>query len=354
MGYLSLQTSLTGRIVVVMTARIVVLTGYTGMQSLDLTGPMDTFAGANELIERTGREDPGYRILVTSPDGQPIRTRTGLNIVPDCSMEDVSATIDTLIVPGGDTDGVLTSPEVSDWLRSRAPESRRIASVCTGAFLLAEAGLLDGRRATTHWSQCDTFTRRYPQVDVDAAPIYVRDGNRYTSAGVCSGIDLALALVEEDLGRAAALTIARWLVMFLRRPGNQAQFSVQMAAQLADREPIREVQHWISDNLNANLSVPALAARAHTSPRHFARSFQQEVGVPPGKYVQQVRLEAARRHLEESDSSVEHIAAACGFGSTETMRRAFVDTLGAAPAEYRRRFRPATSPTLPIFEEAVP
>ncbi|WP_222851139.1 GlxA family transcriptional regulator [Phytoactinopolyspora mesophila] len=337
-----------------MAPRLIVLAGFPGVQGLDLTGPMDTFAGAHELVERTGRDDPGYQVMVASPDGRPFRTRAGLSVLPDCSLATVPVHVDTLIVPGGDTDEVMLRSDVTGWLRERAPGVRRVASVCTGAFLLAEAGLLNGRRATTHWSQCERLSRRYPQIDVDAAPIYVRDGNRYTSAGVCSGIDLALALVEEDLGRAAALTVARWLVMFLRRPGNQAQFSVQMSAQLADREPIREVQHWISDNLGADLSVPALAARAHSSPRHFARSFQQQVGVPPGQYVQQVRLEAARRHLEESDSSVEHIAAACGFGSTETMRRAFVDALGAAPAEYRRRFRPAASPTPAISDDAAP
>jgi transcriptional regulator GlxA family with amidase domain len=325
------------------TARVIALIGFPGVQSLDLIGPMDVFAGAQELIARTGRADRGYRVVVATRDGAPFRTRAGLTVVPDYALKELSTRVDTLLVPGGETDAVSVDDELVAWLRLHAPRARRIASVCTGAFVLAAAGLLDGRRATTHWSQCAELARRHPAVRVDTDPIYVRDGNRYTSAGVSSGMDLALALVEEDLGREAALTVARWLVMFLRRPGNQAQFSAQLTAQLADRSSIREVQHWLSDHLDADLSVPALAERARLSPRHFARNFRQQVGVTPGQYVLQVRLEAARRRLEESDASAEQIAAACGFGSTETMRRRFVESLGMAPAEYRRRFRTATT-----------
>jgi transcriptional regulator GlxA family with amidase domain len=217
--------------------------------------------------------------------------------------------------------------------------------VCAGAFLLAEAGLLDGRRATTHWSACAQLADRYPKVHVDPDPIYVRDGDIYTSAGVTAGMDLALSLVEDDLGRSAALTIARWLVMFLHRPGNQAQFSTHLATQYADHRPIRELQQWLVENYDANLSVEAMANRACMSPRHFARSFQQQVGTTPGRYLQQLRLEAARRRLEESDASAEQIASACGFGSTETMRRTFVHALDMPPAEYRRRFR-TSAPSL--------
>jgi transcriptional regulator GlxA family with amidase domain len=324
------------------TARVIALVGFTGVQSLDLTGPMDVFAGAQELVERTARKDPGYRVVVASRDGAPFRTRAGLTVVPECALAELPARIDTLVMPGGDIE-VVTDAGLVGWLRDHAPRARRMASVCTGAFALAAAGLLDGRRATTHWSWCDELARAYPTVSVEPDPIYVRDGNRYTSAGVSSGMDLALALVEEDLGRSAALTIARWLVMFLRRPGNQAQFSAQLTAQLADRSQIRDIQHWLSDNLEADLSVQALAERARLSPRHFARSFRRQVGVTPGQYVQQLRLEAARRRLEESDDSVQQVAAACGFGSVETMRRSFVDALGMAPAEYRRRFRTATA-----------
>lgn len=344
-GNSSLRTSKRSRDSEPVTARNVVLLAYPGVQSLDLTGPMDVFAGAQELVERSGRDDRGYRVLVAGSDGRPLRTRSGLAVLPDCSLPNTPRDIDTLVVPGGDAEAVVLDSDVVAWLRENATRARRLASVCTGAFLLAEAGLLDGRRATTHWSQCGELARRYPALTVDPEPIFVRDGDHYTSAGVTSGIDLALALVEEDLGRSAALTVARWLVMFLRRPGNQAQFSVQLAAQLADHAPIREIQHWLGDHLSEDLSVPALAERARMSPRHFARVFRDQVGATPGQYVQQVRLEAARRRLEESDASVDQIAVACGFGSAETMRRTFVDALGAAPAEYRRRFRAAVDPT---------
>ncbi|NBM17025.1 GlxA family transcriptional regulator, partial [Streptomyces sp. GC420] len=244
-----------------------------------------------------------------------------------------------LLVPGGhgtrDPD-----PRLVDWLRAHAPHADRLVSVCSGALLLAAAGLLDGRRATTHWTLCDRLARLHPAVEVDPDPIYVRDGHVATSAGVTAGIDLALALVEEDLGREIALTVARHLVVFLRRPGNQAQFSTHLAAQTASRAPLREVQRWIAEHPEADLSVEALAARANLSPRHFARAFTAETGTTPGRHVEQVRLEHARRLLEDGPRSVEEVSRASGYGTPEAMRRAFVRTLGTAPAEYRRRFRP--------------
>ncbi|MGW1927595.1 GlxA family transcriptional regulator, partial [Streptomyces massasporeus] len=217
-------------------------------------------------------------------------------------------------------------------------DAGRLVSVCTGALLLAEAGLLDGHRATTHWVACDHMARRYPEVEVDPDPIFVRDGRLSTSAGVTAGIDLSLALVEEDLGRDVALTVARHLVVFLRRPGNQAQFSVQLAAQTARREPLRDLQQWIAEHPDGDLSVESLAARARLSPRHFARAFQAETGTTPGCYVDRVRLEHARRLLEETSRGVEEVARASGYGTPEAMRRAFARTLGTAPADYRRRF----------------
>jgi transcriptional regulator GlxA family with amidase domain len=250
------------------------------------------------------------------------------------------ADLHTLLVPGGQGTRRV-DPRLIDWLRGHAPRAERVVSVCTGAILLAGAGLLDGRRATTHWAYCDKLARDHPAVDVDPDPIYVRDGHVATSAGVTSGIDLALALVEEDLGRDTALAVARHLVVFLRRPGNQAQFSAQLAAQTARREPLREVQQWITEHPDGDLSVEALAARALLSPRHFARSFQAETGMTPGRYVDRVRLEHARRLLEDTTDGVEEISRASGYGTPEAMRRAFVRTLGAAPAEYRRRFSPA-------------
>jgi transcriptional regulator GlxA family with amidase domain len=216
-----------------------------------------------------------------------------------------------------------------------------VASVCSGAFVLAAAGLLDGRRATTHWSACDLLARLHPSVTVDPDPIYVRDGDVYTSAGVTAGMDLALAMVEDDLGRDVALAVARRLVLFLHRPGDQSQFSAQLSTQWSDRDPLRRLQQWIADHPGGDLAVEALAARAGMSPRHFARCFRDDTGVTPARYVATVRLEAARRRLEESDDAVEHVAAACGFGTAETMRRAFLRALGVAPTEYRRRFRSA-------------
>ncbi|MGH7317766.1 MAG: GlxA family transcriptional regulator, partial [Candidatus Rokuibacteriota bacterium] len=211
---------------------------------------------------------------------------------------------------------------------------------CTGAFLLAEAGLLAGRRATTHWAYCATMAARYPDILVETEPIFVRDGEVSTSAGVTAGIDLTLDLVEDDLGHDAALAVARNLVVFLRRPGSQAQFSAQLAVQLARREPLREIQQWIVERPEEDLSVETLAQRAHLSPRQFARAFTAEVGMPPGRYVDRVRLEAARRRLEDTNDGIAATARACGYRSSEAMRRAFLRVLALSPAEYRRRFQP--------------
>lgn len=316
------------------TSRSVLIVLFDGVQSLDVTGPLEVFAGASLAA---GRSD-AYRVTTAGAGGGPVRTDGGLRLLPDDDLDRVGPA-HTLVVPGG-TGTADPDPAVVRRIGELAAGAERVMSVCTGAFLLAEAGLLAGRRATTHWAYCDSLARRFPGIEVDSEPIYVRDGNVASSAGVTAGIDLALALVEEDLGRDAALTVARYLVMFLRRPGGQAQFSTQLAAQLAGRRPLREVQHWIADNLNADLSVDALARRAALSPRQFARAFSAEVGVPPGHYVDGVRLEAARRRLEDSDDGIEQIARSCGYGTPESMRRAFVRALAVPPIEYRRRFRP--------------
>ncbi|MET8450762.1 GlxA family transcriptional regulator [Streptomyces sp. NPDC005209] len=318
-----------------MAHRTVLVVLFDGVQSLDVTGPVEVFAGAE-------KHRPGsYRIRTASLDGRPVRSSSGLTLVPDQALADAFEP-HTLLVPGGEGTR-RPDPRLVDWLRAHGPDAERLVSVCTGAILLAAAGLLDGRRATTHWAYCDKLARDHPAVAVDPDPIYVRDGHVSTSAGVTSGIDLALALVEEDLGRDAALGIARHLVVFLRRPGNQAQFSAQLAAQTARREPLREVQQWISEHPDGDLSVESLAARARLSPRHFARAFQAETGTTPGRYVDRVRLEHARRLLEDTADGVEQISRASGYGTPEAMRRAFVRALGTAPAEYRRRFHPAPS-----------
>ncbi|MGY0020015.1 GlxA family transcriptional regulator [Streptomyces sp. YJ-C3] len=317
-----------------MSPRTVLVLLFDGVQSLDVTGPVEVFAGA---ALAAGSAAGAYRVRTASPDGAPVRTSSGLTLVPDHALADAPAP-HTVLVPGGQGTR-RPDPRLIDWLRTHAPHAPRIVSVCTGAILLARAGLLDGRRATTHWAYCERLARDHPAIDVDPDPIYVRDGNVATSAGVTAGIDLALALVEEDHGRDTALTIARHLVVFLRRPGNQAQFSAQLAAQTARREPLRELQQWVTEHPDDDLTVESMAARARLSPRHFARAFQAETGLTPGRYVERVRVEHARRLLEDTTDGVEEISRASGYGTPEAMRRAFLKTLGTPPAEYRRRFR---------------
>jgi transcriptional regulator GlxA family with amidase domain len=312
-------------------SKVVLFLLFDGIQSLDVTGPLEVFTGASRYLGRQA-----YEVVTASVGGGVIRSASGLRITPDVDLWRAPRP-HTLVVPGGM--GTLDGqPDIVEWLRLNAKRSDRIISVCSGAFLLAEAGLLAGRKATTHWSVCAKLAREYPDIEVDASPIFVRDGNVATSAGVTSGIDLALALVEEDLGRDAALAIARHLVMFLRRPGNQTQFSAQLTAQAAERRPLRDVQQWITEHPDENLCVEALAERASLSPRQFARVFAAETGMTPGRYVDRVRLEAARRLLEDSEAGISRIARDCGYGTTETMRRAFIRALGVSPAEYRRRF----------------
>jgi transcriptional regulator GlxA family with amidase domain len=316
-------------------AHSVLIALYDGVQSLDVSGPLEVFAGANTYAQARG-ERPYYSLRTASVGAAAVVTSSGLRLLPDGDL-DTARPPDTIVVPGGEgsrtpAEGVLRN------LSRLAPRASRVMSVCTGALLLAQIGLLDGRRATTHWAVCATMAQRYPAVHVDPEPIFVRDGSIFTSAGVTAGIDLALALVEDDLGREPALIIARHLVMFLRRPGGQAQFSAQLSQQFAQRESLREVQQWIADRPAADLSVESLASRAGMSPRHFARAFQAEVGVTPGRYVGLARLESARRLLEDTNHGVDQIARSCGFGVAETMRRAFHRELGVSPAQYRQRF----------------
>jgi transcriptional regulator GlxA family with amidase domain len=318
------------------TKRRIVFVLFPGVQSLDVSGPLEVFAAAN----RAGDGSVDYELLTLSLDGEPLGTSSGLTIVPDGRLDDASSPIDTLIVPGGEgTRAVVHDERLLDWIADASDRARRTASVCTGAFLLASAGLLDGRRVTTHWTSAAALAKRHPEVHVDPDPIFIQDGNVWTSAGVTAGMDLALALVEDDHGRELALSIARHLVLFLRRPGNQSQFSATLAAQQPEREPLREVQRSIVEHVGGKHSVDAMAERAHMSPRHFARAFRAETGVTPARYVERVRLEAARRRLEDSAEPIAAVADACGFGTAETMRRVFLRTLDVGPAEYRRRFQ---------------
>jgi transcriptional regulator GlxA family with amidase domain len=313
--------------------RRVVILAFKGVQSLDVSGPAEAFSIATRYF------GGDYAIELVTPDGAPARSHSGLALNADAPMAAATGAIDTLVVAGGAGAFAAAKDErVTAWVADAAARSRRVASVCTGAFVLAAAGLLDGRRVTTHWSACNALARTFPAVTVERDPIYVRDGDVLTSAGITSGMDLALAMVEDDLGRDVALQTARWLVLFVQRPGGQAQFSASLAAQQAERAPLRELQAWILDHLDADLSVPALAARAHMSQRHFARAFAREVGITPAAYVETVRVERARQRLDRGAASLEAVARDCGFPSAETMRRAFHRRLGVPPSHYRERF----------------
>ena len=313
---------------------------YPGVQSLDVTGPLEVFSAAREVLAASGSRDPGYEVVTIARSPEALRCSSGLRLLPDGPLPRGVRGIDTLIVPGGSgREQAVADETLIRWI-ARAPRScRRVAAVCTGSFLLAAAGLLDGRRATTHWAFARQLAREHPAVEVDPEPIFVRDGPCWTSAGVTAGMDLALAMVEEDLDRDVALTIARHLVMFLRRPGNQSQFSATLHAQQPRAEPLRELQRAVLEDVAGEHTVEAMAARVHMSPRNFARAFRAETGVTPARYVESVRLEAARRRLEESGEPVALVARECGFGTAETMRRSFVRALKVGPSEYRRRFR---------------
>lgn len=305
----------------------VVVVAYEGVQSLDVIGPVEVFDKAG-----------GYRIEVVSPGGRAVTTTSGLRLGVDGALERLRGPIDTLVVAGGDVRHAVADVAVVAAVRRLAGCARRVTSVCSGAFLLAECGLLDGRRATTHWAWCDVLAESYPAVEVDPEPIFVRDGPVLTSAGVTAGMDLALAVVEEDHGPERALAVARHLVMYVQRPGGQAQFSTALRGQRAERAPLREVQAWMAEHLDDDLSVGALARRAAMSPRHFARAFAAEAGVTPARFVEDLRVDAARRLLEGTGRPVETVAAECGFGSPETMRRAFLRSVRVTPSDYRKRF----------------
>jgi transcriptional regulator GlxA family with amidase domain len=313
-----------------------------GVEILDLVGPLQVFARASEIYTR---ENPGsspiYSVeVVTVSSQRSLIANSGLRLSADKTFREVRGTIDTLLVAGGDAiEQNKVNPEAVRWLKCMSGRIRRVGSVCTGAMLLARAGLLDGRRATTHWNWCQTLIKRAPRAHIDSDPIFVRDENVYTSAGVTAGMDLALALVEEDQGSRLALQVARNLVLYLRRPGGQSQFSAALSLQLTDRKPLRELEAWVLDNLRKPLSVLVLAERVAMSPRNFARIFTREMKTTPAKFVERLRVEAARRRLEESHNSMEMIADECGFGNVNSMRNVFQRTLKIAPGQYRRHFR---------------
>jgi transcriptional regulator GlxA family with amidase domain len=323
------------------TRRIVFL-GAPGTEMLDLVGPLQVFARASEIFLRQNpRARPIYLVEIISASARrSLLTNCGVQITAHKTFREVRGKVDTLLVAGGSAiEKDEVNADVVRWLRKTSRHIRRVGSVCTGAMLLARSGLLDGRRATTHWNWCEVLLRRAPRTDVDPEPIFVRDENVYTSAGVTAGMDLALALVEEDHGSQLALQVARNLVLYLRRPGGQAQFSAALSLQATDRKPLRELEAWVLDNLHKSLTVPVLAQRVAMSPRNFARVFTKEVKTTPAKFIERLRVETARRRLEESQNTMETIASECGFGNVNSMRNVFQRTLGIPPGQYRRHFR---------------
>jgi transcriptional regulator GlxA family with amidase domain len=317
-------------------SRRVVVFAAPPVEELDIVGPWEVFASANNVVQGKAR---AYDIeLVTTARRLTVTGDSGLTLLANRRYNQLKGDIDTLIVAGGVGAQTIHDSAVMKWLRDMANKVRRLASICTGAFLLAEAGILNGRCATTHWMFARDFARRYPRVTVESDRIYVQDRHIYTSAGVTAGMDLALALVEEDLGSTVALQVARALVLFLRRPGGQSQFSALLSSQASGHRPIRKLQVWITENVQQDLSVEKLASRVAMSPRNFARVFTREIGTTPAHFVEEVRIEFARRELETTEKSLEQIAAVSGFNTAEVMRRAFVRCVGTTPSAYRDHF----------------
>jgi len=316
-------------------AKTIVIVAMPGVQLLDVSGPLDVFAEANA---QAGRQ--AYRLLVAATKASPVQSSSGVRLVPDLVIgKEGDEHIDTVLVAGcPNADVVSPDPQVVAWLKHVAPKTRRYGSVCAGAFLLAATGLLDGRRVTTHWAAAEALSQAYPAIRIEQDAIHIRDGRLRTAAGVTAGLDLALALVEEDLGRAIAMKVAAQLVMFFKRPGGQMQFSRKDKAVPAGRSALQEIQRWIAANPSLDHSVPRLAQRISLSPRHFARLFRSEVGVTPANWVESARVAEARRLLEAGRHTPKQVAAACGFADADVLRRAFARQVGVTPSEYRKRF----------------
>jgi transcriptional regulator GlxA family with amidase domain len=316
--------------------RVIEVLAFPAVQMLDVTGPLQVFATANDHVAKSGGTPP-YSLQVVAQGGFGVLASAGIGIAAG-PLPDTGAALDTLMVAGGEgVAAAAADPVLVDWVRQRAMQARRVASVCTGAFLLAATGLLDGRRAATHWSVCADLARRYPAVRVEPDPIFVCDGPIWTSAGITAGIDLALALVEQDLGRAIALEVARYLVVFLKRPGGQAQFSAKLSLQAAE-ERFGALHDWINDHLASDITLAVLASEAGMSERSFSRHYAEATGMTPARAVERLRVEAARQMLSDSSLPMKRVATKCGFGSEETMRRSFLRLLAVTPQEYRARF----------------
>ncbi|AUY48187.1 DJ-1/PfpI family protein [Streptomyces sp. CB01881] len=321
--------------------RLIVIVLFEGVDLLDVTGPPEVFS----FVQRETDDATGYQVVLAAETLDPVTTSAGVRVLPDTTFDEVSTrAIDTLLVPGAvEIDGrrrvrPLTDPAVVDRVRTLAARTRRVASVCVGAHILAAAGLLDGRRATTHWSTAQQLAAEHPEIEVDADPIFIRDGDVWTGAGISACLDLSLALVADDFGEATALRVARQLVMYLKRPSGQSQFSVPLEPVSTTRR-IEDLRHHITRTLADRHTVAGLAAFAHVSERQLTRIFKAELGMTPSVYIESARVEMARNQLESTDMTLERIASTCGFGTTDTLIRAFRRRLNTTPTEYRLRFR---------------
>jgi transcriptional regulator GlxA family with amidase domain len=316
--------------------KVIEVLAFPSVQLLDVAGPVQVFATANELVAAAGGFAPYVTHLVAEA-GPTVTASAGIGLVA-APLPRADAPLDTLILAGGQgVQAAAEDPALVAWVRRRAPGARRVASVCTGAFLLGAAGLLDGRRAVTHWAFCCELARRFPSARVEPDPIFVSDGPIWSSAGITAGIDLALALVEQDVGRTLALAVARHMVVFLKRPGGQAQFSATLSQQAAD-DRFGALHCWMAEHLTGDLTLPALAAQAGMSERTLSRRYAEATGISPARAVERIRLEAARRLLSDSRLPLKRIAERAGFGSEETMRRSFLRLLATTPQDYRARF----------------
>ena len=327
----------------------IIIVAFPPAQMLDVSGPLDVFSMANRCAEAAGATTP-YELVLAAPAAGPVPTTSGIALLATHSVYDAQLRADTLLLAGGaGARMAIRDARLVDALKSLCGRAGRIGSICTGAFPLAATGLLDNGRATTHWAHFDEFAGLFPSVELDRQALFVDEGPCHSSAGISAGIDYALALVEADLGRALALQVARGLVVFLKRPGGQAQFSAQLAAEAAAPDPDRfsALTQWIGDNLAGDLSVPVLADRVAMSPRNFARRFVEAMNIAPGKFVERLRVDAARRMLTDSELPVQRVAARCGFGSREAMRLAFKKQIDTAPNDFRARFRTTGSGSQP-------
>jgi transcriptional regulator GlxA family with amidase domain len=319
------------------TARVVEMLAFPAVQLLDVTGPLQVFASTNYIVEQDGGASP-YDVRIVVKGGGSVAATAGVKVTA-APLSSNALAVDTLMIAGGEGVNAAAADEaLVDWVRQRTRKARRTAAVCTGAFLLAASGALDQRRAVTHWAFCEDFARRFPAVRVESDPIFLRDGPIWTCAGVTSGIDLALALVEEDLGRQVALAVARYLVVFLKRPGGQAQFSAALSLQASDDDRFGALHVWMNAHLADDLSLPVLAKKVTMSERSFSRHYAAATGLTPGRAVERLRVEAARHLLSDSRLPVKRIAQRCGFGSEETMRRSFLRRVAVTPQDYRARF----------------